>query len=46
MKNYAYVTLLTTDEFINGVIVLYDSWVKTNSSYPLYCVVSDDIFEM
>ena len=43
MKNYAYVTLLTTNEFINGVVVLYDSWAKTNSQYPFYCVVSDNI---
>lgn len=43
MKNYAYVTLLTTDEFINGVVVLYNSWLKTKSKYPFYCIVTNDL---
>ena len=43
MKNYAYVTLLTTDEFINGVIVLYNSWLKTKSKYSFYCIVTKDL---
>lgn len=42
-KKYAYVTLLTTNSYINGVIILYESLQKVKSQYPLLCLVTEDI---
>lgn len=39
----AYVTCLSTDKFLNGVLVLYQSLKNTNPKYPFYCIVSDDL---
>lgn len=44
MKN-AYITLLSTNNYIYGCIGLMYSWKKTNPKYPFYCVVTENITE-
>lgn len=41
----AYITILSTNTYINGVVVLYYSLMNTNTEYPLYCIVTEDINE-
>ena len=43
--NYAYVTLLTSVDYLPGVIILNKNLLELNSSYPLYVMVTDNIFE-
>ena len=43
MKNYAYLTFLSTDNYIYYILALYDSWKTTKSNYPLYCVITDNV---
>ena len=43
MKENAYVTLLTTDNYIYYIIGLYESWLKTKSKYKFYCAITDNI---
>lgn len=38
--NYAYVTLLCDNKYINGVLMLNQSLKECESKYPLYCIVS------
>lgn len=40
---YAYITLLSNKDYLEGVLVLDKSLKKVNSKYPLYCVLSKDI---
>lgn len=42
-KNYAYVTLLTTNSFLPGTLVLWKSLKDTKPKYPLYCVITPEI---
>ena len=42
-KEKAYVTLLTTDNYIYYVIGLYESWKATNSKYKLYCAITKNL---
>lgn len=44
-KNYAYVTLLTTNEFMPGMLALWRSLKETKTKYPLYCVITQEITE-
>lgn len=43
MKRYAYVTLLTTNNFMPGILVLNSGLVSVGSKYPLYCVVTSEV---
>jgi len=43
MKENAYITLLTTDNYIYYVIGLFESWKVTNSKYKLYCAITNNI---
>lgn len=45
MINYSYVTLLSSDDFLPGVIMLDWSLKKVGSKYPLYVLCSDSISE-
>lgn len=40
MNKYAYITLLTNDSYIKGVLLLKESLRKVNSEYPLKCIVT------
>lgn len=42
---YSYVTLLTDNSYINGVIVLAESLKQVESKWPLACVITPDISE-
>jgi len=41
--NYAYITLLSTNDYIYGCIGLIESWKRTNPKYPFYCMVTANI---
>lgn len=41
--NYAYITLLSTNNYIYGCIGLIESWKRTKPKYPFYCMVTPDI---
>lgn len=45
MNNYAYITLLSTNNYIYGCIGLMYSWRNTNPQYPFYVIVTPDITE-
>eukprot|EP00960_Hanusia_phi_P020257 598278-Hanusia_phi.AAC.4 len=42
-KSYAYVTLLTRDPYLPGVVALLHSLRKTKAKYPVLCVVGADV---
>lgn len=41
----AWVTILSTNSYINGVVVLDRSLKTVKSKYPLYCVITDEVSE-
>lgn len=43
MKNYAYITLLSSEDYLDAVLVLAMSLNKTKNSFPLVVAVVDDI---
>lgn len=43
MKNYAYVSLLATDNYIGAAIVLMECWRELKSPYPFYMMVTENI---
>lgn len=43
MKNYAYVTLMTHNEYMIPAMVLIDRWKQTKSIYPLYIMITSRI---
>lgn len=43
MNKYAYVTLLSTEDYLLGVLVCHWSWKQTQSPYPFICLVTDNI---
>ena len=43
MEKYTYATLLSTDDYVWGVLGLYYSLQKVNSKYPLLVMVTDNI---
>ena len=45
MNNYAYITMMTTNNYLYGCIGLMYSWKATNPKYPFYCVVTENITE-
>ena len=45
MCKNAYITLLSTNNYLYACIGLMYSWKATNSKYPFYCVVTEDIDE-
>jgi glycogenin glucosyltransferase len=42
MKN-AYVTYLSTDSYLMGVLALRQSWLASGSKYPFYCLVTKEV---
>lgn len=44
-KNYAYITLLSTLDYLPGVLVLGESLKRVNSVYPFAVGVTEDIYE-
>ena len=40
-KNYAFVTVLTTDDYLIGVLSLNESLKRVNSKYPFIVVVNN-----
>lgn len=45
MKKYAYVTLLSSNDYLEGVLLLNHSLKKCNTKYPLYCLTTPNITE-
>ena len=45
MKNYAYITLLTNDDYLPGVLLLREGLRMTHSEYPLITMVTEDVSE-
>ena len=45
MNNYAYITLLSTNNYLYGCLGLYYSWKATNPKYPFYVIVTPEITE-
>ena len=45
MKKYTYVTLLTNDSYFPGVVILYESLRRVNTSYPLLCLITNNVSE-
>ena len=43
MSKNAYITLMSTNNYLYACIGLMYSWKTTNSRYPFYCVVTKDI---
>ena len=43
MNNYAYVSLIGTNNYIYPAICLMTSWKRTNPKYPFYIMVTKDI---
>lgn len=41
--NYSYVSLLTNESYIYGIILLYQSLLKVSSKYPLYVLVTKNV---
>lgn len=46
MKNYAYITLLSNDGYVDGILLLHHSLQKVNTQYPFYCMVTEDVHEL
>ena len=44
-KKYAYVTLVTTNNYVPGIVILYESLKRVKSEYPLICLYNKDISE-
>jgi alpha-N-acetylglucosamine transferase len=45
MKKYSFVSILTTDDYLDGVLVLKYSLDKTNSKYPFLLLVTPNLSE-
>lgn len=45
MKNYAYVTLLSNDGYLDGVLLTHRSLQKVKTQYPFYCMVTEDVHD-
>lgn len=43
MNNYSYVTLLSNNDFIYGVLLLYKGLKETKSQFPLTCIVTNNV---
>jgi glycogenin len=42
-KNYRFVSILTTDDYLDGILVLKHSLAKTNAKYPFVLLVTPNI---
>ena len=42
-KNYSYVSLLTNDTYVYGIILLVESMKKVKTKYPLHVLVTKDV---
>ena len=45
MKENAYITFLSSDNYIYYILALNDSFKKTNSKYKLYCMITEDVHQ-
>ena len=45
MKKYAYVTLLSNDGYLDGVLLTHRSLQKVKTQYPFYCMVTEDVHD-
>lgn len=43
MKENAFITLLTTDNYIYYVVGLFESWKATKSKYKFYCAITNNL---
>ncbi len=43
MKNYSYITLLTNDSYVCGIILLLESMKKVNTKYPLHVLITEEV---
>jgi len=43
MKNYSYITVLSTENYLKGVLCLVKSLQKTNTKYPISILLTDNI---
>lgn len=43
MKNKAYITYIATDDYLVGVLTLYESLLRTKTPYPFYCLVTERV---
>lgn len=43
MKKYSYITVLSTEKYLEGALVLAESLKKTGTKYPLSILITDDI---
>jgi len=43
MNNYRYITLLSDDSYIFGVILLQESLKRVDSQYPLEVIVTPNV---
>lgn len=43
MNNYTYATLLSTDDYVYGVIGLYNSLQEVNTKYPFICIATSNL---
>lgn len=43
MKNYSYITLLSDDSYIFGIILLQESLKRVNTQYPLEIIVTPNV---
>lgn len=42
-NKYSYVTLLSDNSFIDGVLLLYKGLKETNSQFPLTCIITNNV---
>jgi len=42
-KKYSYVSLLTNDSYVYGVMLLAESLKRVKSEYPLYLLITKDV---
>lgn len=43
MKNYAYVSLIATNNYIGAAITMMEAWKQTKPAYPFYLMVTENI---
>lgn len=43
MENYTYMTLLTNNTYVQGVILLNETLKKVKSKYPLVVLVTEEV---
>jgi hypothetical protein len=43
MENYSYISLLTNDTYVYGIILLSESLKRVKSKYPLNVLITEDV---